>query len=389
VEQRESALESMVMDPGTTEHSMAPSLFKVYQGKRVLVTGHTGFKGGWMSQWLLSLGAEVFGLALPPEGDHSLFEQLGLETKLNHRICDIRNAGDLRKQLEEIRPEVIFHLAAQPLVRESYKIPLETVETNVMGTVHLMEAIRSLGLSTTLIIITSDKSYENREWIYGYRENDPMGGYDPYSASKGACEVLAASWRRSFFHPAVYKEHGVRLATVRAGNVIGGGDWARDRIVPDCIRALLNESPIDVRNPLATRPWQHVLEPLGGYLLLGEKLLNTDNPDELNIFCDAFNFGPLIGSNQTVERLVEEVLKVWGTGTWTFDKQHAVHEASLLNLSIDKAFQLLGWLPVWDFSQTIRKTVEWYRTFRDHPGEIPGLTQQQINEYTASFVSTH
>ncbi|MEN8230620.1 MAG: CDP-glucose 4,6-dehydratase [Bacteroidota bacterium] len=367
---------------------MAEDLFQIYGNKKVLVTGHTGFKGGWLSQWLVSLGAEVYGIALPPEGEVTLFDQLQLEKQLNHQICDIRGFESLQNHLDEIKPDIIFHLAAQPLVRESYNIPLETIETNVMGTIHLLEAVRTLKLATTIIVITSDKSYENQEWMFGYRENDPMGGYDPYSASKGACELLTASWRRSFFNPSDYASHGVKLATVRAGNVIGGGDWATDRIVPDCMRALLNGNPIDVRNPLATRPWQHVLEPLGGYLMLGEKLLKTNDRSGLETFCEAFNFGPLMGSNKTVESLVTELLHVWGSGTWTYEKQHAVHEASLLNLTIDKAYQLLGWYPAWDFRETIKRTVEWYRMYQDDPKEIPNLTLKQIGEYTEAFKLT-
>ncbi len=367
---------------------MTSELFQVYRKKKVLVTGHTGFKGGWLSQWLISLGAEVYGIALPPQGDVSLFNQLELEKHLTHHICDIRGFEPLKNRLNQIKPDIIFHLAAQPLVRESYSIPLKTIETNVMGTIHLLEAVRTLKLATTIVVITSDKSYENQEWMYGYRENDPMGGYDPYSASKGACEVLTASWRRSFFNPVDFATHGVKLATVRAGNVIGGGDWATDRIVPDCMRALLEGKPVNVRNPLATRPWQHVLEPLGGYLSLGEKLLTTEDETELETFCEAFNFGPLIGSNKTVESLVTEVISVWGSGNWTFEKQHAVHEASLLNLTIDKAFQLLGWSPVWNFQETIKRTVQWYKMYQENQNEIPNITIQQIQEYSEAFKLT-
>ena len=367
---------------------MSADLFQVYRNKKVLVTGHTGFKGGWLSQWLLSLGAEVYGIALPPVGEVSLFDQLQLQKHLTHHICDIRGFEPLKNLISEIEPDIIFHLAAQPLVRESYEIPLQTVETNVMGTVHLLEAVRTLNLSTTIIVITSDKSYENQEWMFGYRENDPMGGYDPYSASKGACEVLTASWRRSFFNPSDYTKHGVKLATARAGNVIGGGDWATDRIVPDCMRALLDGRQIDVRNPLATRPWQHVLEPLGGYLLLGEKLLSTSQEPDLTTYCGAFNFGPLIGSNKTVESLVNEVINVWGNGEWTYEKQHAFHEASLLNLSIDKAYQLLGWYPAWDFQETIKRTVDWYKMYKEEANEIPNLTLQQIGDYSTAYKLT-
>ncbi len=364
---------------------MAKDLFQIYNNKKVLVSGHTGFKGGWLSQWLLHLGADVYGIALPPEGEFSLFDQLGLERNISHNVCDIRGYENLKEHLDKIRPDIIFHLAAQPLVRESYVIPLETIQTNVMGTVHLLESVRTLHLPTSIIVITSDKSYENQEWIYGYRENDPMGGYDPYSASKGTCELLSASWRNSFFNPARFQDHGVKLATVRAGNVIGGGDWAKDRIVPDCIRALMADKPIDVRNPLATRPWQHVLEPLGGYLLLGERLLSTDRVKELEMLCDAFNFGPLIGSNKSVESLVNEVIRVWGSGRWTYEEKNAVHEASLLNLTIDKAFQLLGWYPAWDFTETIQRTVEWYRLFNDDADQVRELTLKQIKEYSEDF----
>jgi CDP-glucose 4,6-dehydratase len=368
-----------------TGNLMNSELFEIFRDKRVLVTGHTGFKGGWLSQWLISLGAKVSGIALPPEGEISLFDQLQLENKLDHHLCDIRKYEPLKELLGGLRPEVIFHLAAQPLVRESYNTPRETVETNVMGTLNLLEAVRTLKLPCTIVVVTSDKSYENQEWMFGYRENDPMGGYDPYSASKGACEVLTASWRDSFFNPADYSKHGVKLATVRAGNVIGGGDWATDRIVPDCMRALLADQAIHVRNPLATRPWQHVLEPLGGYLRIGEKLLSAEPGSELKTLCSPFNFGPLIGSNRTVESLVEEVLLVWGQGKWSYEKQHAVHEASLLNLTIDKAYHLLGWYPVWNFKETIKRTVEWYRTYKENPSLIPDLTMQQIVEYMELF----
>jgi len=247
----------------------------VYKNKKVLVTGHTGFKGSWLSQWLLLLNAEVFGYALETPTMPSLFDQLQLDKSIRDNRNDIRNIQKLKKYLNEVKPDIIFHLAAQSLVRESYKNPIETIETNIIGTANLLDAIRQLGLSTSVVVITSDKCYENQEWLHGYRENDPMGGYDPYSMSKGAAELVVSAWRRSFFNTNNYNKHGVKLASARAGNVIGGGDWADDRIVPDCMRSLQMEKEIFVRNPLATRPWQHVLESLGGYLVLGSKLMNT------------------------------------------------------------------------------------------------------------------
>ncbi len=255
-----------------------------------------------------------------------------------------------------------------------------------MGTANLLEAVRQLNLSTVIVIITSDKSYENQEWLFGYRENDPMGGYDPYSASKGAAEIVASSWRRSFFNPLTYKNHGVKVATVRAGNVIGGGDWAKDRIVPDCIRFLQRNETIRVRNPLATRPWQHVLEPLGGYLLLGAKLLSC-NDNDLAKYCSAFNFGPLISSNKNVLVLVKEIINFWGSGQWASNKEEAVHEASLLNLTIDKAYHLLNWSPLWNFKTTIEKTVYWYKESFESPDQAKEITLEQISTYLKEFKS--
>jgi CDP-glucose 4,6-dehydratase len=367
---------------------MLAKALKVYENKRVLVTGNTGFKGSWISQWLLQLNAGVFGYALDPPTEPALFKQLELERDIRHFNRDIRNFDTVKKCLDEVKPDIIFHLAAQPLVRESYLAPLETMETNIMGTANLLEAVRQLNLSTVIIIITSDKSYENQEWLFGYRENDPMGGYDPYSASKGAAEIVASSWRRSFFNPAAIQQHGVKIATVRAGNVIGGGDWAKDRIVPDCIRFLQNNETIRVRNPLATRPWQHVLEPLGGYLLLGAKLMNSDEK-QLVPFCSAFNFGPLISSNKNVKILVEEIIRCWGSGHWDYNKEEAVHEASLLNLTIDKAYHLLQWHPLWDFKTTIENTVLWYKESFSTPVRAKEITLQQISSYVKEFRSSN
>lgn len=357
----------------------------IYKNKKVLVTGHTGFKGGWLSQWLLQLNAEVFGYALDPPTTPSIFDQLELSKHVRNNCNDIRNFQKIKKYIEEVKPDIIFHLAAQSLVRESYKNPLETIETNITGTANVLDAVRQLGISTNIIIITSDKCYDNKEWLHGYRENDPMGGYDPYSVSKGAAELIVSAWRRSFFNTQDYSKHGVKLASARAGNVIGGGDWAEDRIVPDCIRALQNNKEISVRNPLATRPWQHVLEPLGAYLSLGEKLMcsTVQNMDD---YCSGFNFGPLSSSNKTVESLVTEIIKNWGSGSWNYESDNAFHEAFLLNLNTDKAFHLLGWQPVWNFKNTVKNTVDWYRAAGDDRKGIQQLTEQQIKDYLEASI---
>ena len=358
--------------------------FNAYRGRKVLVTGHTGFKGSWLCQWLLNMEAKVYGYALEPSTSPSLHDQLGHREKFENKIADIRDLKILMEFVDKVKPDVIFHLAAQPLVRESYLNPLETLETNVTGTANLLEAVRLLGLKTSIVVITSDKCYDNKEWIHGYRENDAFGGYDPYSASKGAAEIVVASWRNSFFKVNEFKDQKVNLASARAGNVIGGGDWSKDRIVPDCIRELQSEKVINVRNPLATRPWQHVLESLGGYLLLGTKLLDVSSTGDAEMYCSGFNFGPFSTSNKTVQKLVEQILKNW-MGTWEFKKEDAMHEAFLLNLNIDKAIQLLGWSPVWQFEKTIEKTTEWYKIAFDDSARIEEITNSQINEYSNSF----
>ena len=352
----------------------------VYSRKNALVTGHTGFKGAWLCEWLLELGAEVTGFSLPPPTVPSLFEQIGLGSRLQHIEGDVRDAGALGKAVQATKPDFIFHLAAQPLVRESYHAPIETYGTNVMGTIHLLEAARALKQPCAVVCITTDKCYENREWVYGYREEDPLGGYDPYSSSKAAAEIAIAAWRRSFF-----AGHPVKVASARAGNVIGGGDWAVDRIMPDCIRALQKNQPIAVRNKHATRPWQHVLEPLSGYLWLAASMTKPSRgcvgPDRL---CSAFNFGPGHDANRSVGELVEEVLKHW-PGCWR-DRSNpkAVHEAGLLQLSTDKASALLGWSPVWSFAESVRETVNWYRTAKStaSPGALHRLTLSQIQDYS-------
>lgn len=327
-----------------------------YQNKRVLVTGHTGFKGSWLCEWLLALGAEVYGYALFPPTTPSLFEQLGLERRIRHQIGDIRNFHGLQTWVQKIQPDYIFHLAAQSLVRLSYEQPLETYEINVLGTANLLDALRTANWHCGVVAVTSDKCYENREWTYAYREDDPLGGHDPYSSSKAASELIISAYRTSFF-----RSHPVRVASARAGNVIGGGDWASDRIVPDCIRALQSGKIIQVRNPQATRPWQHVLEPICGYLRLGSLLTEKGETHPDIPYDTAFNFGPGLDSNRSVQELVNEMLKGW-PGQWRdCSDPKALHEASFLNLASDKAFHILRWRPVWDFKRTVTETIKWYQ----------------------------
>ncbi len=339
-----------------------------WAGKRVLVTGHTGFKGSWLSLWLSELDAQVSGLSLEPETQPSLFNQLQLEQRLKHHwIADIRDFGTVADAVEASQPQVVLHLAAQPLVRRGYRDPLGTWATNVQGSLHVLEALKVLHHPCAVVMVTTDKVYENREWDYGYREVDRLGGHDPYSASKAAAELAIASWRSSFCGSARHQTAYLAIATVRAGNVIGGGDWSKDRVMPDAIRSLSANQSIALRNPMATRPWQHVLEPLGGYLLLAEQLLKTQmapmghEPLGLNHYNSAFNFGPYLESNRTVQELVEVVLQHW-PGTWfDFSGPNEPHEAGRLHLQIDKAHNQLGWQPLWDFKTTVGLTVGWYR----------------------------
>jgi CDP-glucose 4,6-dehydratase len=353
----------------------------VYAGKKVFVTGHTGFKGSWLCEWLLSLGAEVVGYSLPPETRPNLFEEISLATRLQHHIGDVRDLVALRQAVKNSQPDFVFHLAAQALVRFSYEQPVETYAVNAMGTIHLLEALRDLKKPCAAVFITTDKCYENREWVYGYREEDPLGGHDPYSSSKAVAEIAISSWRRSFF-----KNHPVKIASARAGNVIGGGDWAKDRIIPDCIRALQAGQAITVRNKSATRPWQHVLEPLSGYLWLAARLAQTSAAD---VQVDsAFNFGPEREANRTVGELVEELLKHW-PGKWE-DKSDlkAVHEANWLHLTTDKASALLGWKPAWTFAEAIRQTVNWYHESMSlAPDQLHELTRRQIDDYVRRAIA--
>jgi CDP-glucose 4,6-dehydratase len=367
VEQRQSAVESLVMFAG------------YYQDRRVLVTGHTGFKGAWLSLWLKQLGAEVHGFSLPAPTNPNLHEIIRATTFASETEGDVRNSAVLTAAIKKIQPQVIFHLAAQALVRRSYAEPLDTFETNALGTAHVLEAVRQLELNCLTVVITSDKCYENRELDYDYREGDSLGGHDIYSMSKGATELVAQSWQRSFFAP---NPKLGSIVTARAGNVIGGGDYAADRIVPDCIRALIAKKPISVRNPRAVRPWQHVLECLSGYLWLAARV--SHEPKTSNLI-SPFNFGPGRSSRQPVGKLVEEILRSW-PGEWTDSSDPAApHEAKLLSLSIEKAGALLGWKPTWDFDEAIRRTVSWYRERHDlNNADMLRFSRSQIDDYTAA-----
>jgi CDP-glucose 4,6-dehydratase len=367
---------------------MKKEILEIYKGKTVLITGTSGFKGSWLSLLLLEQGAKVIGYSLAPPTKPSLFDELKLDDQIIQYYDDIRNLDGLKKCLTENKPDFVFHLAAQSLVRESYVLPIDTFEINTLGTAYLLEAVRQTKIKTTVICATSDKCYENQEWIFGYRENDPLGGYDPYSASKGAAEIVINSFRDSFLNPEIFENHGVKIASVRVGNVIGGGDWAKDRIVPDCIRSLINGETISVRNPAATRPWQHVLEPLVGYLVLGSFLWQESNIDKLKLYSSSFNFGPCISSNQNVGNLVKEIINIWGSGDWEIEGLNNMHEASLLNLTIDKSFHLLSWLPVWNFNTAIKETIEWYKVFYSTPELIETFTLDQIKRYLSNFLSS-
>ncbi len=347
-----------------------------YKGKRVLVTGHTGFKGSWLSIWLHELGAEVVGVGLDPYSDKDNFVLSGIGDKIKADIrADIRDGEKMKEIFEEYKPEIVFHLAAQPLVRLSYDIPVDTYQTNVMGTINVLEAIRATDSVKVGVMITTDKCYENKEQIWGYRENEPMGGYDPYSSSKGAAEIAISSWRRSFFNPEQYEKHGKSIASVRAGNVIGGGDWALDRIIPDCIRALEAGKQIDIRSPKAIRPWQHVLEPLSGYMLLAKKM--WDSPTE---YCEGWNFGPRGESISTVWEVASKVIENYGKGELRdLSDPNALHEAKLLMLDISKAKFKLGWEPRLNIDQTVALTTEWYKKYQDE--NVLDLCVSQINHY--------
>ena len=348
-----------------------------WQGKRVLLTGHTGFKGSWMSLWLQYMGAQVVGYALAPPTKPSLFEVAEVGSSMTSIVGDIRDLAHLRAVFAEHQPEIVIHMAAQALVRYSYLEPVETYSTNVMGTVNLLEAVRATGSVKAVVNVTSDKCYENREWAWGYRENEAMGGYDPYSNSKGCAELVTAAYRNSYFHPDKYSQHGVAIASGRAGNVIGGGDWAEDRLIPDIMRAIAQGSPVNIRNPHAIRPWQHVLEPLSGYLLLAQKLY-----EEGVVYAEGWNFGPNDEDAKPVQWIVESLTEIWGDGaSWGLDKAEHPHEAHYLKLDCSKARARLKWAPRWRLGQALDKIAEWHKKYQ-HGDNMKAITLQQIELYS-------
>ena len=349
-----------------------------WRGKRVFMTGHTGFKGSWLSLWLQNLGADLTGYALKPPTTPSLFEVAGVGDSMRSIIADIRDPETLARAMVEARPEIIIHMAAQPLVHYSYQAPVETYATNVMGTVHLLEAVRQTGTVRAVLNVTSDKCYENREWLWGYRENEAMGGYDPYSSSKGCAELVTSAYRNSFFNPAKHHEHAVAIATARAGNVIGGGDWAADRLVPDILRAIESGQPVNIRSPNAIRPWQHVLEPLSGYLALAEKL-TSEGP----AFAEGWNFGPNDEDAKPVQWIVEQLTARWGeSATWQLDGKPQRHEAHYLKLDCSKAKARLDWHPRWNLPETLGHIIDWHKA-RLAGDNMREFSLQQIELYIA------
>jgi CDP-glucose 4,6-dehydratase len=362
----------------TVTKSMNVSFWK---GKRVFLTGHTGFKGGWISLWLQEMGAIVKGYSLAAPTEPSLFVEANVALEMESQIADIRDYKTLFHSIEAFKPEIVFHMAAQPLVRLSYDAPIDTYSTNVMGTVHLLESCRKVSGIKAIVNITSDKCYENQEWVWGYRENEPMGGYDPYSSSKGCAELVVASYRQSFFNPANYAQHGIGLASVRAGNVIGGGDWALDRLIPDILLAFQENRSVKIRSPNAIRPWQHVLEPLSGYLAIAEKLYTNGSE-----YAEAWNFGPSDEDAQPVQKIVETLSYAWGgNSSWFLSEGEHPHEAHYLKLDCSKAKMRLNWQPVWNLDTTISRITQWHKEWlaktnmREH-------TLAEIKEYMSARV---
>ncbi|KIS45407.1 CDP-glucose 4,6-dehydratase [Kosakonia radicincitans] len=347
-----------------------------WKGKRVFITGHTGFKGSWLTLWLQSMGAVLKGYSLNPPTEPSLYESAAVDDLIDSTIGDIRNFDQLHAAINDFRPEIVFHMAAQPLVRLSYDEPIETYSTNVMGTVHLLEAVKRVGGVKAIVNITSDKCYENREWVWGYREHEAMGGYDPYSNSKGCAELVASAYRNSFFNEKDYAKHGVALASVRAGNVIGGGDWAKDRLIPDILRSFENNQTVIIRNPHAIRPWQHVLEPLSGYITIAQRLY-----EEGPAFAEGWNFGPREDDAMPVQFIVETMVKIWGDdAAWLLDGNEHPHEAHYLKLDCSKARMRLGWQPRWNLVETLERIVKWHKAWI--AGEdMLARSRNEISEY--------
>jgi len=374
-------------------------MFEIFQGKRVLLTGHTGFKGSWLSLWLDMLGAEVHGFSKDIPTDPSLFQVANVQSVLkSHTIGDLRNLEDLKKVFQEVQPEIVLHLAAQTVVATGYQDPLETYSSNVMGTANVLDVVRTRGESASVLVVSTDKCYQNDGQHWGFRENDPLGEKDPYGSSKSAAELVVKSYRESFFRPDQVADHGVCLASARAGNVIGGGDWTETALVVDLIKALSNGKPLELRRPDAFRPWQHVLQCLSGYLNIAAGLeicrgsqqdqtspcpLKQLSPEEI---CSAWNIGPVPGSELTVKDLADLFIENWGSGSWVDrSEDSAMREAAMLRLSIDRAISLLGWRPLWDVQQTVEKTVQWYKSFRDSPESIQAVTKDQIRQYQEDF----
>ena len=350
-----------------------------YRGQRVFVTGHTGFKGAWLSKWLAGAGARVTGYALAPATEPNLFTLAGVHRAMHkHHIGDVRDAARVQEAMRAAEPEIVFHLAAQPLVRESYRTPVDTWSTNVMGTVNVLEAVRANPSVRAVVVITTDKCYDNREWLWGYRETDPLGGHDPYSASKAGAELVVASYRKSFLAPT-----GQHVASARAGNVIGGGDWSDDRLIPDAARAAAAGQALRIRHPAATRPWQHVLESLHGYLLLGTRLLGDDGA----AFADAFNFGPAASDNRPVQAVLEGLQRHWPQLRWEVDaamRAASPHEAGYLYLDSSKAMRTLGWQPRWTLDRALQETADWYRLVQATPDRAADITEAQIAAFAGN-----
>jgi CDP-glucose 4,6-dehydratase len=346
-----------------------------WSAKRVLLTGHTGFKGSWLSLWLQSMGVDLMGLALDPPTTPSLFVEANVAHGMVSQIGDIRNYDIVLKAVSDFKPQIVIHMAAQPLVRYSYENPIETYATNVMGTLHLFEAIRQTDSVRVVVNVTTDKCYENKEWVWGYREDEPMGGFDPYSSSKGCSELITSAYRRSYFD-----KTDVALASARAGNVIGGGDWAKDRLIPDILRAFQHNQPVVIRNPNSTRPWQHVLEPLSGYLKLAEKLWC-----EPKVYSEAWNFGPRDEDAKSVGWIVKQLCEVWGSGAaWQLDDHNHPHEAGYLKLDISKAAHKMSWMPTWTLDIALMKIVDWQKVFIAK-GDLRSFSLTQITDFEFDY----